>query len=79
MLKEDYLRTFKDRGYNNLYGIEPSEDAINNLHHFGIEGKYLSLFEANSINRKFDVKSINSSIGTYFRFRKNEVYFTKFH
>ena len=53
--KGGLLRTFKDRGYNNLYGIEPSEDAINNLKNFGIEGKCLSLFEANNINRKFDV------------------------
>ena len=53
--KGGLLRTFKDRGYNNLYGIEPSEDAINYLKTFGIDGKCLSLFNANNINKKFDV------------------------
>ena len=53
--KGGLLRTFKDRGYNNLYGIEPSEDAINHLKTFGIDGKCLSLFEANKLNKKFDV------------------------
>lgn len=49
------LRTFKDRGYKNLYGIEPSQDAINHLKTFGINGKCLSLFDADSVNKKFDV------------------------
>ena len=53
--KGGLLRTFKDRGYNNLYGIESSEDAINYLKTFGIDGKCLSLFNANNINKKFDV------------------------
>lgn len=52
--KGGLLRTFKYRGYNNLYGIEPSEDAINHLKTFGIDGKCLSLFEANKLNKKFD-------------------------
>lgn len=53
--KGGLLRTFKDRGYNNLYGIEPSEECINHLKTFGIDGKCLSLFEANKLNKKFDV------------------------
>ncbi len=53
--KGGLLRTFKERGYNNLYGIEPSEDAINYLKTFGIDGKCLSLFDANNIDKKFDV------------------------
>ena len=52
--KGGLLRTFKDRGYNNLYGVEPSEEAINYLKTFGIDGKCLSLFEANKLNKKFD-------------------------
>ena len=53
--KGGLLRTFKNRGYKNLYGIEPSRDAINHLKTFGIDGKCISLFDADGVNRKFDV------------------------
>ncbi|MEI0703061.1 class I SAM-dependent methyltransferase, partial [Brachyspira intermedia] len=53
--KGGLLRTFQDRGYNNLYGIEASHDAIENLKQYNIEGKDSSIFDITNINKKFDV------------------------
>ena len=53
--KGGLLRTFQDRGHNNLYGIEASHDAIENLKQYNIEGKDSSIFDITNINKKFDV------------------------
>ncbi|MEI0537724.1 class I SAM-dependent methyltransferase [Brachyspira pulli] len=53
--KGGLLRTFQDRGHNNLYGIEASHDAIKKLNQYNIDGKDYSIFDLKNINKKFDV------------------------
>ena len=53
--KGGLLRTLKDRGYNNLYGIESSNEAIANLKKYSIDGMSCSIFDILNINKKFDV------------------------
>ncbi|MEI0562492.1 class I SAM-dependent methyltransferase [Brachyspira pulli] len=53
--KGGLLRTFQDRGYTNLYGIEASHNAIENLRQYNIDGKDSSIFDLTNINKKFDV------------------------
>ena len=53
--KGGLLQTLKNRGYNNLYGIEASNDAIKNLKKYNIDGKSISIFNIKNINKKFDV------------------------
>lgn len=49
------LKTLKDNGYNNLYGIDPSNTSIDILKSYDINGESISLFELNKLNQKFDV------------------------
>ena len=53
--KGGLLKTFQDRGYNNLCGIEASHDAIENLNQYNIKGEDSSIFDLANINKKFDV------------------------
>ncbi|ADG70233.1 class I SAM-dependent methyltransferase [Brachyspira murdochii] len=53
--KGGLLRAFQDRGYTNLYGIESSKEAIENLKQYNIGGEASSIFDLKNIDKKFDV------------------------
>lgn len=53
--KGGLLRTFQEHGYTNLYGIEASYDAVENLKQYNIEGKKSSISDIINFNKKFDV------------------------
>ena len=54
--KGGLLRIFQERGYNNLYGIEPSQEAIDNLKNYNIEGYNSSIFDIiDKVNKQFNV------------------------
>lgn len=52
-----FLKFLKDRGYTNLYGIDPSESSINNLNKNGITGIVGSAYDKipSEWSKKFDV------------------------
>ena len=53
--KGGLLRTFKSRGYDNLYGIDPSQNSVDILNSFGIDGATLNFHDLSLLNKKFDV------------------------